>query len=100
MPRSNLKPKDLLPPPPAKGGKPPVPPSVRMLLEHIVENALLALDEIDGDPDLEPDADDEPNGDFEPSLGWTRSGENGDSRASDEEREDSQTTDESRGRAW
>lgn len=42
----------------------PVTPEMRARLEATIEALVSLLDEIDGDPDLEPDTD-------EPSLGWT-----------------------------
>lgn len=35
-----------------------VTPTMRTLIENVVEDLLLLLDEIDGDPDLEDDAED------------------------------------------
>ena len=42
-----------------------VTPSMRLRLETTIENLLVLLDEIDGDPDQED------VGDMEPNLGWT-----------------------------
>ena len=41
----------------------PMTPTMRQLIENVVEDLLLLLDEIDGDADLED------NGDLEPSIG-------------------------------
>ena len=41
----------------------PITPALRRRLETTIEQLIGLLDEIDGDPDLEPDADAEPNGD-------------------------------------
>lgn len=81
MPNVNFKAAMGAPLVPAGGGLPPGISSVRTLLEHIIENALLALDEMDGDADFEPDED------GEASLGWTLSMNLGSAAASDAERE-------------
>lgn len=48
-----------------------VTPTMRGLIENVIEDLILLLDEIDGDPDQEDDDPTEPGEDGEPSLGWT-----------------------------
>lgn len=51
-------------------------PTTRQSLEQHIERMIALLDQLDGDPDLEPDEDLEPDndneaqGDDEPWLGW------------------------------
>lgn len=75
----------------------PMTPSLRSRIEATIEQLLALLDQIDGDPDLEPGADDEP------SLGWTyfRDGMSAytcDSDGDDRELEDEHDEDE--GATW
>ena len=52
----------------------------RAYAEDLIERAITILDELDGDPDLEPSLADtttdleQDDADLEPSLGWTASG--------------------------
>lgn len=39
----------------------PLTPAMRMRIEATIEQLIGLLDEIDGDPDLEPESDDEPD---------------------------------------
>jgi hypothetical protein len=73
-----------------------VSPELRHLLEAIAQAAIDALDQIDGEPDLEDGADSEPDNDGEPTLGWTEDlwfGE-GDDREEECEDEGAQCDDE------
>ena len=45
-------------------------PTMRQLIENVIDDLLLLLDEIDGDADLEDDDREQDNSDNEPWLGW------------------------------